>query len=175
MYITSTVLESPPFGAPLPSPTCQPGTCHGRSPAVQGPALEAGSSAGMTTAAREVTAEPLPAGGGAAGGPAGGVPASAAAAEPAPAAATYSGRSSELLRQAADEGCNILTKLTRTCRSQFQCAPLSPAFISEAKAVLLLRSTKAGQCWGRREGMAGIAGVANGLVEGGVGGHAAGK
>lgn len=99
----------------------------------------------MTTAAREVTAEPLATGGGVAGGLAGGLPASAAAAEPAPAATTYSGRSSELLRQAANEGCDILTKLSRTCRSRFQCAPLSPAFISEAKAVLLLRTTKAGQ------------------------------
>ena len=141
MYITSTVLESPPFGAPLPSPTAQPCTCHSRrSPTVQGAPPAAGSSGPMSAAAREVTAEPLSP---AACGPSGGATA-ATATEPA-AVSGGGSRGSELLRHASEEGSDILNKLSRTCRSRYQCPPLSPSFISQAKAVLLLRTTKAGQ------------------------------
>lgn len=94
----------------------------------------------MSAATREVTAEPLAS---AAGGPAGGAGAAAAAAEPA--AVSGGSRGSELLRHASEEGSDILSKLSCTCRSRYQCPPLSPSFISQAKAVLLLRTTKAGQ------------------------------
>lgn len=63
----------------------------------------------MSGVAREVTAELLAA---PAGGPAGGTAAAS------PTFGSSGGRGSELLRQAAQEGCDILNKLSRTCRSR---------------------------------------------------------
>ncbi|KAL4428444.1 hypothetical protein ABPG75_002533 [Micractinium tetrahymenae] len=57
-----------------------------------------------------------------------------------------------LLAKEAEEGVQILDRLGNVCKAQFQCAPMSPSYVSEAKAVILLRGTKAGLGLGFRSG-----------------------
>jgi len=71
----------------------------------------------------------------------GGIVTTAPGAEPAAAGG------SKLLREAATEGLDIVTRLSNICKSRYQCPPLSPSFVQEAKAVILLRGHKAGE-WG---------------------------
>lgn len=38
-----------------------------------------------------------------------------------------------------------MSKLSNVCKSRYQCPPLSPSYIQEAKAIILMRGTKAGK------------------------------
>ncbi|EFN55392.1 hypothetical protein CHLNCDRAFT_134482 [Chlorella variabilis] len=42
-------------------------------------------------------------------------------------------------------GVDIVSKLSNVCKSRYQCPPLSPSYIQEAKAIILMRGTKAGK------------------------------
>lgn len=75
-------------------------------------------------------------------------PVAAAPVAAAPLERTSSGSSgpggTSLLAKEAAEGVQILERLSNVCRAQFQCPPMSPSYVSESKAVILLRGTKAG-------------------------------
>lgn len=53
-----------------------------------------------------------------------------------------------MLQSAASESVQILDNLSRVCRTRYQCPPMSPSYVQEAKALILLRGTKAGE-WPR--------------------------
>ncbi|KAI3428488.1 hypothetical protein D9Q98_007313 [Chlorella vulgaris] len=59
---------------------------------------------------------------------------------------------STLLQLTCKESLDVLDRLSQVCHSQYQCAPMSPAYIQEAKGIIILRGTKAGLGVGLRRG-----------------------
>lgn len=72
-------------------------------------------------------------------------PVAAAPVERTSSTSSSSAGSTSLLAREAEEGVQILDRLSDVCKAQFQCPPMSPSYVSEAKAVILLRGTKAGK------------------------------
>ncbi|KAL4439223.1 hypothetical protein ABPG77_004125 [Micractinium sp. CCAP 211/92] len=78
-------------------------------------------------------------------------PVAAAPVERTSSTSSGAGDTSFLAKEAA-EGVQILERLSDVCKAQFQCPPMSPSYVSESKAVILLRGTKAGLGLGFRSG-----------------------